>query len=80
MPLNLAKPSNAMSIFQWRSQGRGLPLQILAVPCQLKLKDRDTLIEQSYILVKQSVGQVLMEHNGPQWSIIGKILEQCSKA
>ena len=71
MPLNLAKPSNAMSVFQWHCQGRGLALQILAVPCQLKLKDRDTLIEQSYILIKQSVGQVLMEHNGPQSSIIG---------
>ena len=36
----------------------------------LKLKDRDTLIEQSYILIRQSVIQVLMENNWLQWSII----------
>ena len=30
-----------------------------------QLKDRDTLIEQSYILINQSIDQVFMEHNGP---------------
>ena len=50
-----------MFLFQWRSQGRacmGPPHLCCALP--LISKDQDTLIEQSYILIKQLVGQVLL--------------------
>ena len=41
--------------FQWCSQVPGRP----GPPKYLTVKDEDTLIEQSYILLKQSVSQVV---------------------
>ena len=47
--------------------GAGPSKILLCLP--LRLKDQDALIEQLYILIKQSVFQVFIEHNWLQWNI-----------
>ena len=61
MPWCIAYGCDSTTHKQWRSQGRArqqaqaLPNACCALPPRLQ-KDRDTLIEQSNILLKQSVG------------------------
>ena len=62
-----------MLLGQWHSQGWARPSQSWLCPTNDIAKDQDTLIEQSIIVLKSSVGLVVPCQIYPLW------LQQCSR-